>query len=272
VPAVRYWTTAEERKLRELYPMLGTKGMLEHLPGRTRGQIGQKASELRVRFTGSRQGGKPAKYHPTHEMDAAIRRVYQGTPVRGAVKRLAAELELPDWWVKRRAAQLGVSRPQRKPSPWSEAEIAIVREHHHRDLEVIRRRLAEAGFRRSRTAIHIIRKRRLRLSPRPDDRYTATELAKLLGVDSKTVGAWCDREWLEAERRGTDRTEVQGGDMWWIEHAAVRRFVIENTHLVNLRKVTDAEWFIHLAAGKAADGRQHRRKRPGRNGDARAAA
>lgn len=269
---MRYWTTAELRTLRELYPMLGPKGIREHLPDRGYCAIVTAASLHGVKFTGPRLNPSKRRYEATPAIDAAIRRVYQARPKRGAVKRLAAELELPDWWVKRRAQTLGVTRPAGRPMPWSVEELAIVRAHHHLSLEAIARKLAAAGFRRSRTAIHIARKRKLRLSPRAADRYSGTELSKLLGVDNKTTTQWCRNEWLEAERRGTDRLEAQGGDMWWIEHAAVRRFVIENPHLIDLRKVADAEWFIHLVAGKPADGRQHRRKKPGRNEPARAAA
>ncbi|KKK66329.1 hypothetical protein LCGC14_2965200 [marine sediment metagenome] len=54
--------------------------------------------------------------------------------------------------------------------------------------------------------------------------------------------------WLKVDRRGTERTPVQGGDMWWIRYAEVRRFVVDNAVAVDIRKV-DKFWFIDLLAG-----------------------
>ena len=259
------WTTLELRTLRELYPDLGPARMSEQLPRRSRSSISSMASLHGVRFLGVRRRtlGRGKKWAASAALDEALARIYQrAAGEKRSVKDLAEETGYPHWWLKRRAARLGLARPLSKAPPWSEDELDLLRRWHGHDLVVIQRKLSEAGFHRTTAAMGVVRKRR-GLGPRPAGRYTACELGKLLGVDGSTVAGWCRNGWLEAEQRGTRRSSVQGGDMWWISHAAVREFVASNPHRVDLRKVQDAEWFIDLLAGKAADGRQHHRARPG---------
>lgn len=257
-----FWTTAEERVLRDFYPALGPQGVAARLPGRSLGSITTRASQMGVRFEGARPA-RQKRWAATEAIDAALRRVYERADGETRnVRQLAEDLGYPHWWLKRRAVVLGLSRPVRSAN-WTPPELDIVRQWHGASLETIQRRLRAAGFERTRTAVHIAR-RRLRLSCRAADRYTATELAKMLGIRGETVARWCRLGWLEAERRETGRTEVQGGDMFWIAEADVRAFVAANRHLVDLRKVRDAEWFIGLLLGEAGDGRQHQRAKPAR--------
>ena len=179
-------------------------------------------------------------------------------------KALAAHHDVPGWWLKRQASKLGISRPAKKEPPWTDGETALLREHHARQPEFIQRRLREAGYQRTLLAI-TIRRRRLHLSPRPPDYYTATEVARLMGlVDGGTVAYWIKAGWLDASRKETERTEKQGGDFHWIHERDLRAFILDNPHLVDLRKVQDTEWFIDLVAGRKGDGRQHQRKKPER--------
>jgi hypothetical protein len=50
---------------------------------------------------------------------------------------------------------------------------------------------------------------------------------------------------LRATLRGTDRTEIQGGDTFWITQIAVRDFVLSYPDEVDLRKV-EKWWFLDL--------------------------
>jgi hypothetical protein len=50
---------------------------------------------------------------------------------------------------------------------------------------------------------------------------------------------------LHATRRGTDRTEAQGGDSYWITHKAVRDFVLRCPDEIDLAKV-EKMWFLDL--------------------------
>jgi len=57
---------------------------------------------------------------------------------------------------------------------------------------------------------------------------------------------------LRATRRGTDRTEAQGSDTYWITHPAVRDFVLRYPDEIDLARV-EKIWFVDLVtAGRIA--------------------
>ena len=259
-----FWTTGEDRVLHAFYAGLGPAGIADKLPGRSYNSIVTRACTLNLKFAGPRAPGRRVQYQLTPDVERELRALYQAKPVRGAVKRLAQEHGVPSWWMKRQAAKLGISRPAQKDAPWSDAEDRILDKHHGRAPEYIQKRLRAAGCKRTLIAIVVHRKRR-GLSCRPDAYYTANEVAKMLGLsDAKSVTYWINAGWLKASRMRTNRTERQGGDFHWVHHDQLRAFVIDNPHHVDLRKIPDTEWFIHLVAGRTGDGRQHRRKKSGR--------
>ena len=70
-------------------------------------------------------------------------------------------------------------------------------------------------------------------------------LAEVMGVDSHKVTRWIGAGLLEAERRGTARTELQGGDTWLIFRAEVKEFVLRCPDEYDLGKV-EKWWFLDL--------------------------
>jgi hypothetical protein len=249
--AFRYWTTREIAILRETYPS-GIQVAMAALPGRTPSAIYGKAGQLKLHGPvdqSGRRGGRKQVHRPTPSIDQLIREVYQGTPVLGAVRDLARKIGKPSWWVKKRAVALGFVVPRFKQPEWTATEDAIIEAAAHLHPKAIRKRLVAAGLRRSETAI-VVHRTRLGLSSKNPDHHTANDLAKCLGVDPSTVANWITRGWLQATKRGTERTPQQGGDQWWIHRSAVRRFIIDHAAVVDLRKV-DRFWFIDLLAGPA---------------------
>jgi hypothetical protein len=59
---------------------------------------------------------------------------------------------------------------------------------------------------------------------------------------------WIESGDLKAIRRETARTELQGGDIWFIEKTAVKAFIIQNIGIVDIRKV-DKFWFVEMLTG-----------------------
>ena len=59
------------------------------------------------------------------------------------------------------------------------------------------------------------------------------------------VTNWIRRKMLRATQRGTDRTEQQGSDTFWINQNAVRDFVLVYPDEVDLRKV-EKWWFLDI--------------------------
>jgi hypothetical protein len=237
-----YWTMAEIKIVREHYPIGGVNACRAHLPDRTEGAIHQQARGLGL---WAPKGKKPAQpYATSPEIDRAIIECYQTRTERGAIKALAAKLLRPFWWVKKRAIALGIAQPATREPDWSAAEIELLRAHAHKNEHVIRRLFARHGFKRTATAI-VVKRKRLQCDSTDPDHYTARQLSLEFGVDSSTITKWIERGLLKAKRRGTERTAVQGGDMWWIKRRDVRDFVADNAGAVDLRKVNKV-WFIDL--------------------------
>ena len=111
----------------------------------------------------------------------------------------------------------------------------------------------------------MIRAHRCDLSRRWTATLSATAVAKILGVDGKTVTVWLLKGWLKAVKRPTRRLAQQGGDPWSVERAELRRFIAENPERIDLRKV-DKLAFVELLVGptEPPNGRAGAPKRPQR--------
>ena len=245
--ARRFWTTREEKLLREHYPQSGVGGCLIHLPGRSAAAIYNHAASLGLQAPVTQKHDfRRQRWKSSEQIDAVIRRVYQRTPARGDIDDLAFTVGRPRWWVTKRATKLGLVTPRFKEPAWTDAEREIVHSNFHRSPKIIRAMLKRAGYERTETAITVMGKR---LGATREDplHLTARGLATLMGVDAKTVTGWIARGLLKASRRGTDRTSAQGGDQHWIRVRDVRAFIIDNAAAVDIRKV-DKFWFIDLVA------------------------
>lgn len=248
------WTSQEDQVLRTRWVVGGYQAVREYLPKRTYSAIVTRASTLRLRAP-AHVRKRPQRYFATEHIDRAIRDGYlASTGDKKEIARLAERVGRPRWWVSRRALELGLRQPTKKEPPWSEAELELLESLAHHTVEVIRRKMAAKGYRRSATAIAIKVKREgisLRESREISGIYSATGLARLLGVDAKTVTRWIQVEGLPATRAGTARTEVQGGDEHRIKAKDLRRWIGDHATRIDLRKVS-RDWFIDLMMGRAA--------------------
>jgi len=104
------------------------------------------------------------------------------------------------------------------------------------------------GFKRSPTAI-VVRAKRIGLSRRFNEGFSARQAAKILGVDDKTLTASCISGELKATKRADSRLPQQGGSRWIIDPADLRRFVIEKLEWIDFRKVDKFELVHLLTAG-----------------------
>jgi DNA-directed RNA polymerase specialized sigma24 family protein len=192
----------------------------------------------------NRRGGLPKKYHCTSEIDRAILSAYGEYRQRGdrtAMKRLAVRIGWPRWRCTKRVQELGAARVKEKP--WCDEEIKILQRDGYLSDHVIARRLQRAGFERTTTAVHL-KMRRLRIKQNLDG-YTARALSEAFGIDVHMVMRWIRLGQLKAMRRGTERREAQGGDMWWIANSDVKKFVVTFPEQVDLAKV-EKFWFMDL--------------------------
>ncbi len=187
------------------------------------------------------------KYEFTPEMDDLVRTAYhqfRAYSNRKAITHCAHKLEMPRWAVLRRGRDLGLARS--KERSWSEEEVGLLERWGHLTDAVIQRKLKTSGYPRSTNGIHL-KLKRLRIRQNLDG-YSAYSLAEAFGVDWHKVGSWIRRNMLRATRRGTDRTEAQGDDSYWITHGAVRDFVFQCPDEIDLAKV-EKIWFLDLVTG-----------------------
>jgi hypothetical protein len=140
-----------------------------------------------------------------------------------------------------RAAELGLARVKEKD--WSLEEIAVLRECAHLGSRAVRLRLKTAGFHRTVMAI-VIKRKRMDLTHCADG-VSAFGLSRLAGIDRNGVQRWIGKGWLKAEKRGTIRTEQQGGDSQFIRYEDIQRFIWEHPDEMDLGKV-EPRWFLHL--------------------------
>ena len=186
---------------------------------------------------------RPVKFSITPEIHDRIVSLYQRDTGNGQVRALARALAYPRWKITRYAIQLGLIAKQKKEPDWSEQEIRILERQAHRSPEMIQRKLKRAGFSRSVTGI-VLKRKRMKF-PGNLEGMSSRSLALCLGVDSHFVTRAIKAGRLKAERRGTKRTEVQGGDIFYIKRKDIRAYILNWLNEIDIRKV-EKWWFVDL--------------------------
>ena len=190
---------------------------------------------------GQRQ--KRNKYPISAEMHAEIKAVYLIASENGEINALAAKLGYPRWKITRYAQEQGWIQKVYKQPNWTEAELEVLKANAHHAPDVIQRQLYKHGFSRSVTGI-ILRRKRSNFLKQLDGR-SATHYAKCFGVDIHFILDAILRLKLKARKRGTKRTENQGGDNWYILPEDVKEYIENHIEEIDIRKV-DKIWFVKI--------------------------
>lgn len=186
---------------------------------------------------------KPHKWVITPEKHELIRRTYQGDTGNGQIRDLAKRLGLPRWKVTHYAINQGFTAKMCKAPDWTEKEIHILERHAHKTPDVIARHLKANGFSRSAGGC-LLKRKRMRFLQNLNG-YSATKLAECFGIDPKSLTRAIVLGKLPAEKRGTDRTPQQGGDMWWIKEGDIRHYILNYLPEIDFRKV-DKYWLVDV--------------------------
>jgi hypothetical protein len=184
--------------------------------------------------------------------DAVIRNVWASwqQPRRGMVAAMAQQLGVPRSWLTVQLTRLGLAVPHAKEPNWTAAEDAMVPTLPLYNPKRCAAMMREAGFNRTPAAI-VIRARKLELNRRDShETYSANQAAQILGLDGKTVGAYCEQGIIAAERHDDERTIQQGGHRWSIQPNALRAFARQNLERIDFRQVDKFAFFalIDVAA------------------------
>lgn len=188
------------------------------------------------------------KWRSTPEIDSAIRDAWTNHLGVKAyrVVMVRTGCDWPKWAINRRAQVLGCSR-RVKEQRWTPEEVAYLEKHNHLSDLVLARKLSRFGTHRTPTAVHLKKKR---LLIRANTGYfTANAAGALLGVAPKKIARLIRSGLLKGQRRGTERTEVQGGDMWVVLEADLRKFIFEHPSEIDLGNVEKVS-FLELLRGK----------------------
>lgn len=196
---------------------------------------------------------RKGKWPITPQLHEQIRELYQnevGMSKRAAVREFAAQVGYPAWKIIRYAMHHGWAHKRKAQPVWTEKELQILRYYAYLSPPAIRRHLQEHGFSRTEASIAMKRKR-LRLTVRNLPGRSARQVAELFGVEAHTVARWISLGWLRAQKRQV----CQHGDYYYIEDEWVRDFVVRHVDEIDLRKITDLYWFVHVLA---ANGQERR--------------
>ncbi|MCV9960762.1 helix-turn-helix domain-containing protein [Pararhizobium sp. BT-229] len=246
----RFWTDDEDAIIREYFPAGGAAGCLARLEAhRTPTGVYQRAKNLGV--TSSASSPHKGRYQATQEMDERIRKEWEQLDgkKKGEVRDLADRLSVPRWWLSDRLQALGLTIRHKKEPPWTAAEDELMKKAPLHQPDKAAKMFREHGFTRSPTAI-VVRAKRLDLSRRAARKeLSATQAAKILGIDSKSVTGRILSGELPAVKRDDQRRIQQGGSSWDIKPADLRQWILDNIDAIDLRKV-DKVPFILLVAGE----------------------
>jgi hypothetical protein len=189
------------------------------------------------------------KWHPTPAIDGAIRDAWThhlGVKAYRVVQ-IRTGCEWPKWAINRRAQKLGCSR-RVKEMRWTPEEVAYLEKYAHLSDIVLARKITKRfGIHRTPTAFHLKKKR---LLIRANVGYfTATAAGVLLGVDAKKITRLIREGKIKAQQRGTERKEIQGGDMWAILDGDLRKFIWEHPSEIDLGNVEKVSFLELLRDG-----------------------
>jgi hypothetical protein len=184
-----------------------------------------------------------AKYIFTPEMDKELHHTYRiNTDSKPRLQNLAKKFNMPRWALYQRALKIGAVTSSHQKKPWEDKEIKILEKYARYAPLTIKKKLEKAGFQRSMASIVLKRKRMKLLSNL--EGMSACLCAEFLGIDLHWVLNYIRQGLLKAEIIRHDR---QGKANYFIREKDLRRFIINNPDLIDLRKV-EKFYFIELVA------------------------
>lgn len=195
------------------------------------------------------QGTKPNKYVIDPRHHDRIRRAYLNPTGNGEIKELASWLGVPRWKLSRFAVTMGWVNKTVKSKPWTNEEDQLLENLSRYCVDKISQKFKDQGYHRTPTAIAIRLKRKRLLANIKG--YSAYKLSECLGIDEKGVTRLIKFGKIKADRRGTDRTEQQGGDAYYIQPWNIRQYVIDYIGEIDLRKV-DKYWLVDILSNQTA--------------------
>jgi len=191
------------------------------------------------------------KYVWRPEYDEYLKAHYYGGLNRRfqVLNRMIRETRLPRWYIKKRAARLGLTMHQDKRL-WTMAEEAIV-EHLVGKVSAL-----TIAKRLKRTEASVVLKiKRMGLSRRVRNGYTMRDLEECLGEDHRKIQRWIENGWLRDRLQGTHRHNGNGCDIHRFQEKDILTFLKQHPREITLGRV-DQIWFLDVLLLKGRELRE----------------
>ena len=184
-----------------------------------------------------------AKYLFTSEMDKELLYTYSiNTDSKPRLINLAKKFNMPRWVLYQRALKIGAVKSSHQKKLWKDEEINILEKNAQYAPQTIKKRLEKAGFQRSIASI-VLKRKRMRLLSNLEG-MSACLCAEFLGVSLHIILNHIKAGLLTAEIIRYDR---QGKANYYIREKNLRKFIVNNPDLIDLRKI-EKYYFIELLA------------------------
>ena len=165
------------------------------------------------------------------------------------LNRMIRETGLPRWYLKKRAARLGLTMHQDK-RPWTAAEEEII----ERLVGKVSALTIAKKLKRTEASV-VLKIKRMGLSRRVRNGYTMRDLEECLGEDHHKVQRWIENGWLRDRLQGTRRHDGNGRDIHRFRERDILAFLREHPQEITLGRV-DQTWFLDLLLLKGREIRE----------------
>ncbi|MGO9273447.1 MAG: hypothetical protein ACLQOO_24950 [Terriglobia bacterium] len=201
-----------------------------------------------LRCRSARRRRANLKYVWRPEYDEYLKAHYHGGLNRRfqVLNRMIRETGLPRWYIKRRAAGLGLTMHQDKRL-WTTTEESVL----ERLLGKVSALTIARRLKRTEASV-VLKIKRLGVSRRVRSGYTMRDLEQCLGESHHKIQQWIENGWLRDRLQGTRRHNGNGRDIHRIQERDILKFIREHPLEIHLDRV-EALWFLDLVLLKGKE-------------------
>jgi excisionase family DNA binding protein len=183
----------------------------------------------------------------TLEYHEKIRKAYESRKYYndGSIGILAKEIGVSDSALSKYALKYGF-RKKCSVNLWTDKEIELLRYNRRLSNKRIQQKLQEDGYQKSLRSIKY-QKHKLRLKSQING-MTLQQAADCLGITRTFLRKLIRAGKLKAKPRGSDRTEKQNGDYWYIKDKDIKSLLVNYTASIDFSKI-DKYWLVDVLTG-----------------------
>ena len=183
------------------------------------------------------------KYEFTSDMDWEILHTYSiNADSKPRVINLARKFNMPRWAIYQRALKISAVKSSHQKKQWEKEEVNMLKQYARYEPQTIKKKFEKAGFERSIASI-VLKRKRMRLLSNLQG-MSACLCSEFLGVDLHWALKHIRSGLLKAQKI---RQDSQGKVNYYIKENNLRKFILNNPKLIDIRRV-EKYYFIELVA------------------------